>query len=247
MFGPGDSNAERKSLLQATGSLLDYVRESTQSLNATLGASDRVLVSDYLDSVREVEGRVQKLTLKAEAAGQLPNAPLGAPDDFTDLLDIQFEMIALAFQTNQTRIATMRMIKEASMRTFPNVNVDEAFHPLSHHGEDPSKQDRLARIQTYQAERFARFAKRLASIKEGDGNLLDNSIILYGSNMANSDLHNNNPLPQLILGKGGGIKGGQHLAMPKDTPHANVLLTMAQRAGVDLGTFADSTGPIADI
>jgi hypothetical protein len=247
MFGPGDSNAERRSLLESTGSLLDYVRDASQSLNSTLGASDRVLVSDFLDSVREVEGRVQKLTAKADAVGQLPNAPLGAPEDFTELLDIQFEMIALAFQTNQTRIATMRMIKEASMRTFPNVNVDEAFHPLSHHGEDPDKQDRLARIQAYQTERFAHFAKRLASIKEGDGNLLDNAIILFGSNMANSDLHNNNPLPQLLLGKGGGIKGGQHLAMPKDTPHANMLLTMAQRAGVPIEKFADSTGPIAEV
>jgi hypothetical protein len=247
MFGPGDSNAERKNLLAATGSLLDYVRDDAQSLNSTLGASDRVLVSDFLDSVREVEGRVQKLTAKADAVGQLPNAPLGAPDDFTELLDIQFEMIALAFQTNQTRIATMRMIKEASMRTFPNVNVDEAFHPLSHHGEDPDKQERLSRIQAYQTERFAQFGKRLASIKEGDGNLLDNSIILFGSNMANSDLHNNNPLPQLLLGKGGGIKGGQHLAMPKDTPHANILLTMAQRAGVSIDKFADSTGPVAEV
>ena len=247
MFGPGDSNAERKGLLESTGSLLDYVRDASQSLNATLGASDRVLVSDYLESVREVEGRVQKLTAKADAFGQLPNAPLGAPDDFTEMLDIQFEMIALSFQTNQTRIATMRMIKEASMRTFPNVNVDEAFHPLSHHGDDPEKHERLVRIQSYVVERFAHFGKRLASIKEAGGSVLDNSIILYGSNMANSDLHNNNPLPQLVLGKGGGIKGGQHLPMPKDTPHANLLLTMAQRAGVTIDKFGDSTGVIADV
>ena len=247
MFGPGDSNAERKSLLESTGSLLDYVRESSQTMNAELGASDRALMSDFLDSVREVEGRVQKLSAKADAVGQLPNAPLGAPDDFTELVDIQFEMMALAFQTNQTRVATMRMIKEASMRTFPSINVDEAFHPLSHHAEDPDKQDRLARIQTYQTERFARFAKRLQSIKEGDGNVLDNSIILFGSNMANSDLHNNNPLPQLLLGKGGGIKGGQHLAQAKDTPHSNLLLTMAQRAGVTIDKFSDSTGLVSDI
>ena len=247
MFGPGDSNAERRALLQSTGSLLDYVRDASQTMNAQLGASDRALMSDYLDSVREVEGRVQKLTAKADAVGQLPNAPLGAPDDFTELLDIQFEMIALSFQTNQTRVATMRMIKEASMRTFPNVNVDEAYHPLSHHAEDPDKQDRLARIQTYQVDRFARFAKRLQSIKEAGGTVLDNSIILYGSNMANSDLHNNNPLPQLLLGKGGGIKGGQHLAQAKDTPHANLLLTMAQRAGVTIDKFSDSTGVVADI
>jgi len=247
MFGPGDTNAERVSLLKSTDSLLDYVRDATQSLNAELGASDRALLSDFQDSVREVEGRVQKLEAKADAVGQLPNAPLGAPDDFTELLDIQFEMMALAFQTNQTRVATMRMIKEASMRTFPNVNVDEAFHPLSHHAEDPDKQERLSRIQAYQTERFARFAKRLQSIKEGEGNVLDNSIILFGSNMANSDLHNNNPLPQLILGKGGGIKGGQHLAQAKDTPHSNLLLTMAQRAGVTIDKFSDSTGVVADI
>jgi len=247
MFGPGDNNAERKSLLESTGSLLDYVRDASQSLNSELGPSDRALVSDYLDSVRDVEGRVRKLEAKADSLGQLPDAPRGAPDDFGELLDIQFEMLALAFQTNQTRIATMRMIKEASMRTFPNVGVDEAFHPLSHHAEDPEKQDRLSKIQVYQTERFAQFAKRLASIKEGDGNLLDSAIILFGSNMANSNLHNQNPLPQLILGKGGGIKGGQHLAMPKDTPHANILLTMAQRGGVNLEKFADSTGPISDI
>jgi hypothetical protein len=247
MFGPGDSNAERKALLESTGSLLDYVRDASQSLSHKLGPSDRALVNDYLESVREVELRVQKLMAKADSLGSLPNAPLGAPDDFTELLDIQFEMIALAFQTNQTRIATMRMIKEASMRTFPQLNVDEAFHPLSHHAEDQEKHERLVRVQAYQTERFARFAKRLASIKEGNGNLLDHSIILFGSNMANSDLHNNNPLPQLLLGKGGGIQGGQHLAMPKDTPHANILLTMVQRAGVKLEKFSDSTGPIAGV
>jgi hypothetical protein len=127
------------------------------------------------------------------------------------------------------------------------VNVDEAFHPLSHHGEDPEKHEKLVRVQAYEAERFNRFLKRLQGIKEGNGNMLDNSIILYGSNMANSDLHNNNPLPQLIAGKGGGIKGGQHLAMPKDTPHANILLTMAQRAGVNLEKFGDSSGAFSEV
>jgi hypothetical protein len=247
MFGPGDSNTERKGLLQSTGSLLDYVQGASKNLSRKLDGSDRALVNDYLESVREVELRVQKLLAKADSLGNLPNAPLGAPDDFGELLDIQFEMIALAFQTGQTRIATMRMVKEASMRTYPVVNVDEAFHPLSHHGEDPDKFERLVRIQAYHTDRLNRFAKRLASVKEGNSTLLDNSIILFGSNMANSDLHNNNPLPQLLLGRGGGIKGGQHLAMPKDTPHANLLLTMVQRAGVNLEKFSDSTGPLADV
>jgi Protein of unknown function (DUF1552) len=247
MFGPGDSNAERKGLLESTGSLLDYAQEATRSLSRKLDASDRVLVSDYLESVREVEQRVQKLSAKADSLGSLPNAPLGAPDDFSELLDIQFEMLVLAFQTGQTRVATMRMVKEASMRTYPTVGVDEAFHPLSHHAEDPDKLQRLLRVQTYHTDRFARFAKRLASVKEGNGNLLDNCIILFGSNMANSDLHNNNPLPQLLLGKGGGLQGGQHLAMPKDTPHANILLTMVQRAGLNIEKFADATGVLAGV
>ena len=247
MFGAGDSNADRMARLQFNGSILDYVNGASQSLAGKLGASDRARVNDYLESVREVEGRVQKLMAKADSLGNLPDAPAGTPDDFGELLDIQFEMMALAFQTGQTRIASMRMIKEASMRTFPSVSVDEAFHPLSHHGEEPGKQEKLVRVQAYQTERFARFAKRLASIKEGNGNILDNSIILFGSNMANSDLHNNNPLPQLIAGHGGGIKGNQHLAMPKDTPHANILLTMAQRAGVTIEKFGDSTGAIGEV
>jgi hypothetical protein len=247
MFGAGDSNADRMARLQANGSLLDYVQVAAKDLNRTLGAADRALVNDYLDSVREVEGRVQKLMAKADSLGNLPDAPLGTPDDFSELLDVQFDMITLAWQTGQTRIASMRMMREATMRTFPSVNVDEAFHPLSHHGEDPDKHEKLVRVQAYQTERFTRFLKRLQGIKEGNGNMLDNSIILFGSNMANSDLHNNNPLPQLIAGKGGGIKGGQHLAMPRDTPHANILLTMAQRAGVNLEKFGDATGAFSEV
>jgi Protein of unknown function (DUF1552) len=246
MFGPGDSNADRVARLKATDSLLDYVLESSKSLNQKLGAADRALVSDYLESVREVEGRVQKLMAKADSLGSLPDAPRGTPDDFTELVDVQFEMMLLAFQTGQTRIASLRMIKEASMRTFPTVNVDEAFHPLSHHGEDPDKQEKLARVQTYQIERFARFAKRMTSVKEGDGNMLDHSIILYGSNLGNSDLHNCSQLPELVLGKGGSFKGGQHIAAPKDTPHANLLLTIAQRAGVKVEKFGDATGTFSE-
>jgi Protein of unknown function (DUF1552) len=246
MFGPGDSNTDRVARLKATDSLLDYVIESSASLNKKLGASDRALVSDYLESVREVERRVSKLEAKADSLGQLPDAPRGTPDDFTELVDVQFEMVALAFQTGQTRVASVRLIKEASMRTFPMVNVDEAFHPLSHHGEDPGKQEKLRRVQTYNVERLAKFAKKLQSIKEGDHNLLDTSMILYGSNLGNSDLHNCSQLPAVILGKGGNFKGGQHISAPKDTPLANILLTMAQRSGVKLERFGDATGTFSE-
>ncbi len=246
MFGPGDSNVDRVSRLNATDSLLDYMLEASKSLSRQLGAADRALVSDYLESVREVEGRVSKLVAKADSLGQLPDAPRGTPDDFTELVDVQFEMVALAYQTGQTRIASVRMIKEASMRTFPSINVDEAYHPLSHHGEDPGKQEKLLRVQTWQMERFAKFAKKLQSIKEGNQTLLDTTMVLYGSNLGNSDLHNCSQLPVLILGKGGNFKGDQHIAAPMDTPLANVLMTMAQRAGVSLERFGDATGAFSE-
>jgi hypothetical protein len=246
MFGPGDSNVDRVERLKATDSLLDYVLESSRSLERKLGAADRALISNYLESVREVESRVSKLMAKADSLGQLPDAPRGTPDDFTELVDVQFEMVALAYQTGQTRVASVRMIKEASMRTFPSINVDEAYHPLSHHGEDPAKQEKLVRVQTWQIERFAKFAQKLASIKEGDRNLLDTTMILYGSNLGNSDLHNCSQLPVLILGKGGGFKGNQHISAPRDTPLANVLLTMSHRAGVKLERFGDATGTFSE-
>jgi hypothetical protein len=246
MFGPGDSNTDRVARLKATDSLLDYVLESSKMLSSKLGASDRALVSDYLESIREVESRVAKLMAKADSLGQLPDAPRGTPDDFTELVDVQFEMVALAYQTGQTRVASLRMIKEASMRTFPSINVDEAYHPLSHHGEDPDKQDKLRRVQTWQMDRFAKFAKKLDSIKEGNQSLLDTSMIMYGSNLGNSDLHNCSQLPVLVLGKGGGFKGGQHISAPKDTPLANVLLTMSQRAGVQVEHFGDATGTFSE-
>jgi hypothetical protein len=246
MFGPGDSNADRVERLKATDSLLDYVMESSRSLNRKLGAADRALVGDYLESLREVEGRISKLVAKADSLGELPDAPRGTPDDFTELVDVQFEMMALAWQTGQTRVASLRMIKEASMRTFPSIKIDEAYHPLSHHGEDPAKQEKLVRVQTWQMERLAKFAGRLANIKEGDHSLLDAAMILYGSNLGNSDRHNCTQLPTLILGKGGGFKGNRHVQAPVDTPLANVLLTMSHRAGVQLERFGDSTGTFTE-
>jgi hypothetical protein len=248
MFGQGDTNEERRDILSTTGSLLDYVRESSASLNRTLDASDRAVVSDYLDSVREIERRINKLKASQASLGDLPNAPLGAPDDFTELLDVQFEMMALAWQTNQTRITTLRLANEATMRVYNMVNVTEAFHPLSHHGEDPEKFAKLVRIQAFHTERMAKFAKRLQGMKEGDGSILDSAIILFGSNMANSDRHNNDPIPQAIIGKGcGRIKGGQHLHYPQDTPHSNMLVTVLQRAGVPVEKITDSTGPFSEV
>ncbi len=142
----------------------------------------------------------------------------------------------------------MMIAKEISMRTYPNLQITEAFHPLSHHGNDPDKMSRLVQIQNYHTQLFAKFITKLSKTEDGDGSLLDHSIILYGSNMSNSDLHNNDPLPSAILGRGyGKIKGGQHLHFPQDTPHANLLLTLLNRAGVETPTLGNSTGQFAEI
>jgi hypothetical protein len=250
MFGQGDTTAERQAILSTTGSLLDYVKQQTAALKRSLDAGDQARVSDYLDSVREIEQRVQKLEENARSLGDLPGAPLGPPEDFGELLDIQFEMVALSWQTNRTRVATLKMVEEASMRTYPNLDVHEAFHPTSHWGGFPDRIANLRKIQNYHTAVFAKFVKRLAEMREGNGNVLDNSIVLFGSNMANSDAHNNDPLPQALVGRGGGIKGNQHLAYPQDTPHANILVTMLHRGGVpatDIEKFADSTGPFSEV
>jgi hypothetical protein len=250
MFGQGDTKEQRSAILKSTDSLLDYVRESTASLNRKLDAGDRARLSDYLDSVREIEIRVQKLEASMESMVDLPDAPLGAPEDFGEHLDIQFEMMALALQTNRTNVASMRMVKEASMRVYKNLGISEAFHPTSHWGGFPERIANLRLIQNYHTAVFAKFAERLKGMPDGDGSLLDHSIILFGSNMANSDAHNADPLPQMLVGRGGGIKGGQHLHYPQDTPHANLLVTILNRAGVpdeDFKNFADSTGPFSEV
>jgi hypothetical protein len=249
MFGQGDTQEERRAILHTTNSLLDYVRDATASLNRTLDVADRARVSDYLDSVREIELRVQKLEKNADSL-DLPGAPLGPPEDFGELLGVQFEMMALAWQTNRTKVASLKMLEEASMRTYPNLDVHEAFHPTSHWGGFPDRIANLRKIQNYHTEVFARFVKRLKAMREGDGSVLDHSIILFGSNMANSDAHNNDPLPQALIGRGGGIKGNQHLHYPQDTPHANILVTMLHRAGVpaqDIEKFADNTGAFSEV
>ncbi|MDR2216438.1 MAG: DUF1552 domain-containing protein [Nevskiaceae bacterium] len=248
LFGQGDTTPERKAILSETGSLLDYVMAQGSALQRRLGVADRARVSDYLDSVREIEQRVQKLATSKSSAMDLPNAPQGVPDDFGAHLDMLFDMIALAWQADMTRVSSMMIAKEVSMRTYPNLQISEAFHPLSHHSNDGSKIERLVRIQNWHTQVFAKFIKKLSSTPDGDGSLLDHSIILYGSNMSNSDLHNNDPLPNAVLGGGyGKIKGGQHLKYPQDTPHANLLLTLLHRAGVPSEELGNSTGLLAEV
>lgn len=249
LFGQGDTPQERKEIEAETKSILDSTLESAAGLRRELGPGDRVMLADYLDSVREIERRVMKQEAQRGKSGiKLPNAPEGIYQDFGKQLDTMFDLITLAYQANVTRIASMMLAREVTMRTYPQLGISDAFHPLSHHHNDPVKLAKLTKIQNYHTLRFARFVKRLKETRDGDGSLLDHAILLFGSNMSNSDLHNNDPLPSVVLGLGyGKIKGGQHLHYPQDTPHANLLLTLLHRAGVNVSHLGISTGVFSEV
>ena len=205
-------------------------------------------MSDYLDSVREIERRVQMAAQQDASSLDIPDAPVGTPNDITEHFKLMFDLMALAFQADITRVITFSMDREASMRTYTNLGISEAFHPLSHHGNNPQKQDKLVQIQKYHTEVFAGFIKRLSTAKEGDGTVLDHSTILFGSNMSNSNRHNNDPLPSALLGRAHGrIKGGQHLKYPQDSRFADLLLTLFDRNNIPVKSIGDSGGTFSEV
>ncbi len=248
LFGQGDTDAERAAILEETGSILDRVTAQAQRLQASLGATDRIVVSDYLDSVREIERRVQMASEQDMSALDIPDAPVGIPNDLNAHMALMFDLMGLAFQADLTRIITFSLDREASMRTYTNLGISEAFHPLSHHGNNPEKEERLVRIQKYHTQMFAGFIERLVNTPEADGTVLDHSTILFGSNMSNSDKHNNDPLPSAILGHANGrIKGGQHLHYPQDTRFSDLLVTLFDRNDIPVESIGDSGGILPEV
>jgi hypothetical protein len=248
LFGQGDNEAERAAIVQETGSILDRVMAQAAGLQNKLGGQDRAAVGVYLDSVREIERRVQMAAEADTSSLDIPEAPIGVPNDLDAHFALMFDLMALAFQADLTRVMTFSMDREASMRTYSNLSISEAFHPLSHHANDPAKQDRLAVIQNYHTKVFARFIDRMVKTPEGDGSLLDHSMVLYGSNMSDSNRHNNDPLPSAILGHAHGrIKGGQHLHYGQDSKHANLLLTLLERTEIPIESIGDSDGTLSEV
>jgi len=248
LFGQGDTEQERADILAETGSILDRVKGQADRLQASLGITDRVVVSDYLESVREIERRVQMASEQDMSHLAIPDAPVGRPNDITTHFEMLFDLMALSYQADLTRIMTFSMDREASMRTYTNLNISEAFHPLSHHGNNPDSTAKLIQIQTYHTEVFANFVKRLAATAEGDGTVLDHSTILFGSNMSNSDKHNNDPLPSALLGHANGrIKGGQHLIYPQDSRFSDLLVTLFDRNDIPVESIGDSVGPLTEV
>jgi hypothetical protein len=248
LFGAGDTPEERETISQRRASVLDMIGERTHELQRTLGPQDRAVLEDYLESVRETERRVAKASERDLSGIDLPDAPIGELTDFDQQVRLMFDLIVLAYQADLTRVASYIMVAEGTNRTYNHIGVSDAFHPLSHHANDIGRLQRLVRIQRYHVERFADFLAKLDSIPDGEGTLLDNSMFMYGSNMSNSDRHNNYPLPTLLVGGGAGrLRGGQHIDLPERTTLSNLHLTLVNKAGFELQSLSDSTGEIAGV
>src|SRR5262249_31588315 len=197
---------------------------------------------------REIERRVQMASARDLKGIQVPNAPVGELEDFDKQVRLMFDLIALAYQADLTRIASYVMVAEGTNRTYNHVGVPDSFHPVSHHSNDRERIRRLTVIQRYHMERFADFIKKLADTKEGDGSILDHSLFLYGSNMSNSNQHDNYPLPAVLVGGANGAHvGGKNVVPPARTPLANVHLTILNKLGIKQDKFANSTGILADV
>jgi hypothetical protein len=246
LFGQGDTTAERKILAKQYASILDLVAEEAGDLQRTLDPQDRAMLGDYLDSVREIERRVQKMEEHDLSKLDLPNVPPGTPP-LDDRLNLMFDMVALAYQANLTRIFSFMMAAEVSNMTYNHIGVSDAFHPVSHHQNDPKRMDTCAKIQTYNTSVFAKFVAKLQKMPDGDGTMLDHSIFLFGSNMSNSNAHNHDPLPTAVVSGWKTVKGGQHLKYPEHTTLANLLVTLLDRAGIPLDNVGDSTGKLSEV
>jgi hypothetical protein len=249
LFGEGDTPEERAAITQETKSILDLISDRTAALSSKLSAGDRVVLDGYLDTVREIERRVAKAEQKDLSGVTLPEAPIGELDKFDEQVKLMFDLVALAYQANLTRVVSYIMVSEGTNRTYNHIGVSDAFHPLSHHANKEESLLKLVKIQRYHMERFADFVAKMASTPDGDGSLLDHALFMYGSNMSNSDRHNKYPLPNILVGGGAGALklGGKHIDLPEHTTLTNLHLTVLNKAGLELKSFSDSTGEIAGV
>ena len=249
LFGEGGSSAQRRAALKRRASLLDSVTEEITRLQGILGPADRAKVGQYLDTVREVERRIQK----AEASTRdnpLPDLdrPVGVPASYADHARLMFDLQLLALQGDVTRVITFQLARETSNRTYPEIGVPDAHHPLTHHGNDPDKIAKVAKINQFHVSLFAEFLTKLKATAEGDGTLLDHVLYLYGSGMGNHNVHDHTNLPILVAGGAAGkMRGGRHIKYEQATPLANLHLTLLDKVGVRLDSFADSRGQVEEL
>ena len=249
LFGEGDNPEERAFIARQQRSVLDLISDRTKQLQAQLGNNDRVVLDGYLETVREIERRAQQAGASRLSSVKIPNAPVGELEDFPEQVKLMFDLLALAFQADLTRVVSYIMVAEGTNRTYNHIGVPDAFHPVSHHANDLERINKLVKIQTWHVQKFSEFVAKMAATPDGDGSLLDHSVFMYGSNMSNSDLHNNYPVPNILVGGANGRMklGGQHILLPERTTIANLHLTVLQKAGIQRDKWSNSTGVIAGV
>jgi hypothetical protein len=247
LFGATDSTdpRARSARLRRDRSLLDSVTEQLTRLNQKLGPGDRTKVTEYADAVRDVERRIQMAEKQSTTDLPAVEQPAGVPASFEAYAKVMFDMMALAYQTDLTRVSTFLFGREQSGRTYPEIGVPEAHHPISHHAGNPGQLAKLAKVNHFHATLFAHLLERLRSTPDGDGSLLDHSVILYGAGISDSNMHLHHELPILLAGGSAGrIKGGRHLRLEKHTPLANLHVSVLEKLGVPIERLGDSSGHV---
>ncbi|MCP4191278.1 MAG: DUF1552 domain-containing protein [Planctomycetaceae bacterium] len=249
MFGEGGSSAERQAAMRKRASLLDSITKEIRRLELTLGPSDRNRVREYLEAVREVERRIQQ-SEESSVENPLPDLdrPKGVPASYADHARLMFDLQRLALQGDITRVISFQLARETSNRSYPEIGISEGHHPLTHHGNDPDKVAKVAKINQFHISLFAKFLEQLQATPEANGSLLDHVLYLYGSGMGNPNVHDHVNLPILVAGGAAGkMRGGRHIRYDKPTPLANLHLTLLDKVGVKLDSFADSNGTVDEL
>ena len=249
LFGEGGTAKERRAALRRRASLLDSISEEITRLQRDLGPADRAKLEEYLTAVREVERRIQTAE-SGDAKNQLPDLdrPLGVPASYADHARLMFDLQVLALQGDVTRVTTFQLARETSNRTYPEIGVPDPHHPLSHHGNNAEKVARMAKINSFHVSLFAEFVQKLKKTTDGNGSLLDHSLYLYGSGMGNPNVHDHTNLPTIVAGGAAGkMRGGRHIQYDKPTPLANLHLSLLNKVGVPMESFADSTGTVDEL
>src|SRR5688572_22999026 len=249
LFGEGGGKADRQAALRRRASLLDFVKDDLDRLGKELGPADRAKVDQYLEAVRDVERRIQKAE-RDVAEKQLPDLdrPVGAPAAYADHARLMFDLQVLALQGDVTRVITFQLARETSNRTYPEIGVPDPHHPLTHHGNDAAKVARMAKINAFHVSLFAYFLEKLKATPDGDGSLLDHVLYLYGSGMGDPNVHDHVNLPILVAGGAAGKhKGARHINYAEPRPLANLHLTLLDKVGVRLDSFADRTGKLDEL
>jgi hypothetical protein len=249
MFGQGGSAAERLVRIHEDRSILDAIAKDVASLQLRLGPSDRQTMAQYLENIREIERRIQRAEQnQGDESLLLPTRPAGVPFDFEEHVRLMYDLMVLAYQANVTRVITFMVSREVSNRTYSQVGVTDGHHAISHHQNRAEKMEKNVRIQTFNIGMFGEFVEKLKGTPDGDGSMLDNMVLLYGSNMSNSNAHDHFPLPNLVLGGAAGrMKGGRHLRYADHTPMTNLLVSVLDKAGVRQETLGDSTGRLDNL